>query len=847
MAKQTNPRLQELLAPRFQGDRVVLAGRFDKWDACSRERLEHIIKEEGGMLVENLDATVSLLVMKEPTGATTHEKKVAKLNDAGASIQVWSGDEVLSRVEPTDEVIDQLLHGGSPGHERLARLFRLLELDGQGVSNDDPPLHTTRALSLRGMDLTDIPLWTACHEDADFRETTRPHPLRQTQSHQVIGPLRNCKLSKAQLEVSFCALVDCDCRNSDFTGSWMHGFRVRAPVHSDFTNATLVEFHFEDCDLSGSVFARANLTRAELENAVVKDASLKGACLKSLQGKKADFTGSDCSKADFSDADLMGAKFDGCNLAGASFRGAVLMNGSMKGAILKGADFTNANVANVNFEGADTTRVKGLSLSNRNLVAGPRLQELAKQVSKAVSFKTTIEVQSHKEPIRLTAWRSGCNWSRDLWATTLSDWDQRASTLEDAMIAAVSCWPHATPQPHTVVVEGKKLGMTKPKITQLAREAWCETFGIAGPSEEQLKQGAAAAEEEKNQIRAVMLADLDGPVGIAKWNKRDHLELLTIESFPNADLSGRDLTGVRLESLKFDNADFTGTNLNESDLDFGSYANASFRKARMELMHARYSDFTNCDFSHAQLQLSGFERANFAGAKFDKASLDQVYMENADLRGADFSRARFGKEPSWYVGQALFDEHTKFPKGFAIPAEMIWKGKGFDPRAEKAIAQAKSAGPIDFEQFMEILAASVDQSRLKKVMKMLKAEAFQLFAQVENDSVTGVVKSQTDPDLVYSCRLDSGGTFACCTQNLNPCGGLRGALCKHLLVLIVGLTKGDELDPTTINAWVAASKLQSPQLDKDLMSEVFLKYKGAEAGEIDWRPTETVPEDFYAF
>ena len=54
-------------------------------------------------------------------------------------------------------------------------------------------------------------------------------------------------------------------------------------------------------------------------------------------------------------------------------------------------------------------------------------------------------------------------------------------------------------------------------------------------------------------------------------------------------------------------------------------------------------------------------------------------------------------------------------------------------------------------------------------------------------------------------------------------------------------------DKKTVNGWVAASKLQKPQLDKDQMSEVFLKYKGAEAGEIDWRPTETVPEDYYAF
>ena len=35
-------------------------------------------------------------------------------------------------------------------------------------------------------------------------------------------------------------------------------------------------------------------------------------------------------------------------------------------------------------------------------------------------------------------------------------------------------------------------------------------------------------------------------------------------------------------------------------------------------------------------------------------------------------------------------------------------------------------------------------------------------------------------------------------------------------------------------------------LDKDSMSATFIKYKGAEAGEVDWRPTETIPEDYFA-
>jgi hypothetical protein len=56
----------------------------------------------------------------------------------------------------------------------------------------------------------------------------------------------------------------------------------------------------------------------------------------------------------------------------------------------------------------------------------------------------------------------------------------------------------------------------------------------------------------------------------------------------------------------------------------------------------------------------------------------------------------------------------------------------------------------------------------------------------------------------------------------------------------------NELDLAQVESWIAASRAQKPLLDKDAMSETFLRYKGAEAGEVDWRPTETIPEDYYA-
>jgi hypothetical protein len=172
--------------------------------------------------------------------------------------------------------------------------------------------------------------------------------------------------------------------------------------------------------------------------------------------------------------------------------------------------------------------------------------------------------------------------------------------------------------------------------------------------------------------------------------------------------------------------------------------------------------------------------------------------------------------------------------------------KSAKPAAASGKASPAISAQLDIEHFMRQLEAKTDPGKLSKALSMLKADRFRLFAEVKDSSLVGVVKSQTDPELVYSCRLGADGHFACCTQNLNICGGLRGSLCKHLLVLIVGLTKAGQLEPAKVNDWVKSSAGKKPVLDKDQMSETFLRYKGAEAGEVDWRPTETIPEDYYA-
>jgi hypothetical protein len=260
-------------------------------------------------------------------------------------------------------------------------------------------------------------------------------------------------------------------------------------------------------------------------------------------------------------------------------------------------------------------------------------------------------------------------------------------------------------------------------------------------------------------------------------------------------------------SAKFNQGNLVGAVLCRADLSWASLTGA---------------DFTGADLREANLRFANLSRANLCGA---------------DLSGANLSRTTFD--------DALHDEQTRWPSGVAPANRLKWAGKEKPAAAVPKPTVAVVPG-LDFDAFMARLRGQVDLARLGNALQMLRAERFQLFAEVKPEALVGIVRSQSSSERIYSCRLAADGSFACCTQNLRPCGGLAGSLCKHLFVLIIGLAKAGAIDPSTLDAWVRSSRTQRPLLDKEIMSETFLRYKGAEAGEVDWRPTETIPEDYYA-
>ncbi len=299
----------------------------------------------------------------------------------------------------------------------------------------------------------------------------------------------------------------------------------------------------------------------------------------------------------------------------------------------------------------------------------------------------------------------------------------------------------------------------------------------------------------------------------------------TDANFINCLMNGIDLEDCTIESSKFCNAVLTESNFVNCELIRNNFSEGIASGAR----------FVGCNF-----QGSNFQHACLTGTSFVNCNLTVV-----DLRGADLTGALL--PVSNIFEKTVFDETTKFPDGFEPPLAMAWKGPGPHPYKLLEFKRNTPAAPVEFPEFMKRVSQAVDKSRFDKVLTMLKADRFQLFAKVESSMVLGVVRSQTDAELVYGCKLCEDGTFCCCTQNLNACGGLRGQVCKHILVLVIGLVKAEELNPTNADTWTRASAMYKPKLDRDEMAELFIQYAGAQAGDIDWRPTETIPEDYYAF
>jgi hypothetical protein len=335
---------------------------------------------------------------------------------------------------------------------------------------------------------------------------------------------------------------------------------------------------------------------------------------------------------------------------------------------------------------------------------------------------------------------------------------------------------------------------------------------------------------EKGDLREQLLADLRGGAkGIRRWNERPLKERKAGLKGRGPDLAGAALTGADLAGLPLAGACFDRAVLVKAWLLEADLKRATFRETNLAEGWCAGANLQGADFTGASLVRANLRGCDCRGAAFKGCDLDEANLGGANLCGADLSLANLRGA---VFADTLYDEGTHWPSGFRPPVGLVWAGRGAVPRG--------------LDVFVRRLEFLVDNRRLGRALDMLKAEPFQLYASVEDDEVRGAITSQSEPDTVYSCRLGADGRFACCNHELTACVGMREALCKHLLLLIIGLARTGAVDPEAVERWVQASRQRKPKVEREVMSETLERYQAAQAGKQVWRPTRTVPEDYFS-
>jgi uncharacterized protein YjbI with pentapeptide repeats len=804
MAKETQAKAT------LVGRKFAFAGRFgyrDMW----LEKFRSWVIESGGAIVSS-DAAPDYLVVGEGRGGKP-PSEVAKIQARHSTVSVLTISDFARMVLPEPEALARVLMkaSGKQGHTYWETFDAMCR-------------HAAATIDLGGADLRQADLFGARLERVNLDGAD----LRGAKTHFThFGNLRGVNFDGADTEnVYFRDLEGCNLRGANLEKAWLFYGNAKNVSGCDFTGAKMAEARLQNGRFVDSTFRDVELRDAQLDGTVFDRCDFAGADLTRIHAARSRFDGANFLLATLRRADLRNASLINADLRDADLREAALSGADLTGANIEGADFTDAVLTGAKVAGLDASRTKNFPTPVARTV-GPKLSEFSAAAQGSNAFETTAEVDISKGHFARLALNAGIRktqpyvnaLSRDFHEANRHDTANwiACPTFEQGMLNLADRWPNATLRLDSVRAKGSRTVRGK-KLQELAMAAWAEVFGVKLSTPEELQ-----ARQQEQQAEALRqrdaLMDKIRAGGAKVWNEIDFRERQRF------DLRGIDLSGANLENVGFSGRELQGSRFVRSNLTAAKLWATKLQEA---------------DFAGAKLPSCDLTVANLTQANFRNADLTNAKLEKARLGGADFTGAKLAGAN---LKEAHYDGETKFPAGFTPPESMVWKGTSSRPGVVVTRATPDS---IDFDTFFEHLGDKIEPVRLDKAKAMLKAERFALFADVSDDSLVGVVRSQSDKELVYSCLLGSEGRFACCTQNLRPCGGLHGSLCKHLLVLIVGLTKAGKLDPATVEGWIDASKAEKPSLDKEEMTATFLRYKNAEAGEIDWRPTETIPEDYYA-
>ncbi len=128
---------------------------------------------------------------------------------------------------------------------------------------------------------------------------------------------------------------------------------------ANLTHANLKGANFSHANLTGANLEGAQLNHAILANIILTGAKLKGANLENaVLDDNADLSKADLSNAILERANLEGAKLNNAILTNANLSGAKLNKADLANAVLRSANLSQADITDANFKAADLTECK---------------------------------------------------------------------------------------------------------------------------------------------------------------------------------------------------------------------------------------------------------------------------------------------------------------------------------------------------------------------------------------------------------------------------------------------------------------------------------------------------------
>jgi len=137
--------------------------------------------------------------------------------------------------------------------------------------------------------------------------------------------------------------------------------------------------------------------------------------------------------------------------------------------------------------------------------------------------------------------------------------------------------------------------------------------------------------------------------------------------------------------------------------------------------------------------------------------------------------------------------------------------------------------------------------KILRALTMLAGQRNLLMIKVEKDKIVSVVKSQTTDGIEYATCISEKGDYFCCPQDLEYCLGMKGYLCKHIILSLAAACKTSGKLKDDLKKWVQNAQGKHPIINEDLATSLFVESRLPKDARIGWREVEVLPEDMMAF